>query len=107
MVDECIWHRQCCCCQSEAHTSGDHAVGAAVGSLVAYFARWRQWWRDSFPVTALWRTMCGRFVPPPDMTLLPGALLVRFTGDACEAMRRLLMFLTPLTGSAAITLRAV
>lgn len=69
-------------------------------------ARWRQWWRDSFPVTALWRTMCGRFMPPPDMTLLPGALLARFTGDAYEAMRRLLAFLTPLTGSAAITLQA-
>jgi len=69
-------------------------------------ARWRQWWRDSFAVTALWQTMCGRFMPPPDMTLLPGALLARFTGDACEAMKRLLEFLTPLTGSAAITLRA-
>lgn len=45
-------------------------------------------------------------MPPPDMTLLPSALLARFTGDAYEAMRRLLVFLTPLTGSAAITLRA-
>lgn len=69
-------------------------------------ARWRQWWRDRFPVSALWQTMCGRFMPPPDMALLPGALLARFTGDAYEAMRRLLVFLTPLTGSAAITLRA-
>jgi hypothetical protein len=69
-------------------------------------ARWRQWWRDSFPATALWQTMCGRFMPPPDMTLLPGVLLARFTGDAYEAMRRLLVFLTPLTGSSAITLRA-
>lgn len=45
-------------------------------------------------------------MPPPDMALLPGALLARFAGDVCEAMRRLLVFLTPLTGSAAITLRA-
>lgn len=45
-------------------------------------------------------------MPPPDMTLLPGALLARFTGDAYAAMKRLLVFLTPLTGSTAITLRA-
>ena len=69
-------------------------------------ARWRQWWRDSFPVTALWQTMCGRFMPPPAMTLLPGALLARFAGDGDAAMKRLLLFLTPLTGSAAIMLRA-
>ncbi|MDQ1818167.1 hypothetical protein RBA41_33200, partial [Massilia sp. CCM 9210] len=69
-------------------------------------ARWRQWWRDSFPVTALWQTMCGRFMPPPDMALLPGALLACFAGDGDAAMTRLLVFLTPLTCSAAITLRA-
>lgn len=69
-------------------------------------ARWRQWWRDSFPVTALWQAMCGRFMPPLDMAMLPGTLLARFTGDGSEAMRLLLKFLTPLTGSAAITLHA-
>ena len=51
-------------------------------------ARWRQWWRDSFPVTNLWQSMCARFMPPLDLALLPAALLARFTGDAYEAMRR-------------------
>jgi hypothetical protein len=49
--------------------------------------------------------MCARFMPPLDMGLLPAALLARFHGTSTEAMRRLLMFLTPLTGIAPITLR--
>ncbi len=67
--------------------------------------RWRQWWRDSFPVTSLWQTMCARFMPPLDVALLPSELLARFPGVANEAMLRLLVFLGPLTGSAPITLR--
>lgn len=67
--------------------------------------RWRQWWRESFPATGLWQAMCARFMPPLDMALLPGALLSRFAGSGDEAMRRLLMFLTPLTGTMSITLR--
>lgn len=56
-------------------------------------ARWRHWWRDRFPVTYLWQSMCARFMPPLDLALLPAALLARFTGDAYEAMRRLVVFL--------------
>jgi len=66
--------------------------------------RWRQWWREGFPATGLWQAMCARFMPPLDLALLPTALLSRFTGASNEAMRGLLMFLIPLTGSAAITL---
>ena len=62
--------------------------------------RWRLWWREHFPVTDLWRTLCARFMPPVDVALLPQALFARFGGSASEAMQRLLMFLAPLSGSA-------
>lgn len=67
--------------------------------------RWRQWWREHFPGTDLWQTMCARFMPPLDVALLPAALLARFAGVGDQPMRRLLMFLTPLTGAIPITLR--
>jgi hypothetical protein len=48
--------------------------------------------------------MCARFMPPLDTAQLPAALLSRFPGTDNEAMQRLLMFLTPLTGGVAVTL---
>lgn len=67
--------------------------------------RWRQWWRERFPDTNLWQTMHARFIPALDVDSLPAALLARFAGVGDEPMRRLLMFLTPLTGTVPITLR--
>ncbi|MBW3512061.1 hypothetical protein [Janthinobacterium sp. NKUCC06_STL] len=49
--------------------------------------------------------MCTRFMPPLDMALPPSVLLSRFAGCGDEAMRHLLMFLAPLTGSMPITSR--
>ncbi len=67
--------------------------------------RWRQWWRERFPATRLWQTMCARFTAPVDLALLPGTLLERFAGTSNEAMLCLLLFLRPLTGTSLITLR--
>lgn len=67
--------------------------------------RWRQWWRERFPSTDLWQTMCSRFMPAIDVVSLPSALLTRFDGVGALPMLRLLMFLTPLTGVVPITLR--
>lgn len=67
--------------------------------------RWRQWWRERFPGTDLWQTMCSRFMPAIDVVSLPSALLTRFDGVGALPMLRLLMFLTPLTGVVPITLR--
>lgn len=67
--------------------------------------RWRQWWREIFPGTSLWQTMCARFMPPLDVDSLPAALLARFCGLDNEPIQRLLMFLTPLTGATPITLQ--
>lgn len=34
--------------------------------------RWRQWWRQQFPLTPLWRAQCARFMPPVDTALAEG-----------------------------------
>lgn len=59
--------------------------------------RWRQWWRELFPITPLWQAACARFMPPVDLRLLPTSLIERFAGPAIDAMQRLLIFLSPLT----------
>ncbi|MDE8347178.1 MAG: hypothetical protein POH28_13545 [Acidocella sp.] len=59
--------------------------------------RWRQWWRELFPITPLWQASCARFMPPVDLRLLPLSLIERFAGIPEEAMQRLLIFLSPLT----------
>lgn len=59
--------------------------------------RWRGWWREQFPQTALWRADCARFMPPVPEDQLPGELIARFAGPAHEALMRLLSWLSPLT----------
>ena len=59
--------------------------------------RWRQWWIQHFPLTSVWQARCARFVPPVDTQSFPASLLECFTGDAAEALLRLLVFLAPLT----------
>lgn len=59
--------------------------------------RWREWWREQFPLTSLWQTTCARFMPPPETPLFPASLLERFAGDAAEALYRLLIYLSPIT----------
>ena len=72
--------------------------------------RWRQWWCELFPLTTLWQAMCARFMPAVVIALLPASLLERFGNSSGQALTRLLVFLSPLTVSAAvglsITLRA-
>ena len=67
--------------------------------------RWRGWWQAQFPLTALWRGACGRFMPPVATERLPVSALERFAGTPAPAMRHFLMFLTPLTVGRPITLR--
>ena len=58
--------------------------------------RWRQWWKDHFPVSTLWQASGASFMPPVTERF-PTSLLERFVGDAAEAMGHLLFFLTPIT----------
>jgi hypothetical protein len=66
--------------------------------------RWRQWWVEQFPLTPLWQASCARFMPPIDLVLLPTSLTERFAGSVDESMRRILLFLTPLTVGRPFTL---
>jgi hypothetical protein len=62
-------------------------------------ARWRAWWRTSFPATSWWRGARGRFAPPLLAASLPGALLERFGGDGFAPLVALLRFVSPITTS--------
>lgn len=83
-------------------------LGAQLGVARRTLERWRDWWREQFPLTPLWRSACARFMPPVAAEQLPGGLIDRFTGAAHEALMRLLVWLTPVTildaGPAAIEL---
>ncbi len=67
--------------------------------------RWRYWWDVHFPLTSLWQAACARFMPPVAIDQLPACLLERFAGAAGESLRRLLVFLSPLTVARPITLQ--
>ena len=61
-------------------------------------ARWRRWWQEVFPAGGCWQAGRGHFVPPMEVSRLPGALLGRFRGDDLEArLCPLLAFLLPET----------
>ncbi len=72
-------------------------LGLALGVARRTLTRWRQWWREQFPQTALWRATCARFMPPVPEQQLPGELIQRFTGPRHEALTRLLVWLCPVT----------
>ena len=72
-------------------------LGQAIGVARRTLARWRDWWREEFPQTALWRATCTRFMPPVSDALLPGELIPRFAGPSHEALMRLLVWLSPVT----------
>lgn len=67
--------------------------------------RWRRWWQVQFPLTALWRAACGRFMPPVATGDLPASARERFAGTSAQSMRHFLMFLTPLTVAPPITMQ--
>jgi len=60
--------------------------------------RWRQWWLSGFTITAVWRALRGRLLPPVAASELPGGLLQRVVAvDACSAMAMVLRWLAPLS----------
>ena len=61
-------------------------------------ARWRRWWRKIFPASRCWQANRGRFIPPVDISQLPGALLGRLRPeDLQHRVCLLLQLLAPLT----------
>ena len=72
-------------------------LGAALGVDRRTLARWRDWWCEHLPQTALWQATCALFMPPVPAVQLPGELIARFGGPAHEALMRLLVWLSPVT----------
>ena len=61
-------------------------------------ARWRRWWRKIFPASRCWQANRGHFIPPVDVSQLPGALLGRLSPeDLQHRVCLLLRLLAPLT----------
>lgn len=61
-------------------------------------ARWRRWWRKIFPASRCWQANRGHFIPPVDVSQLPGALLGRLRPeDLQHRVCLLLRLLAPLT----------
>jgi len=59
--------------------------------------RWRQWWRETFTVSAFWKAARARFMPPVPEEHLPLGLCERFEIDAPDGLVKLLRFLAPIT----------
>jgi len=65
--------------------------------------RWRRWWREVFINTVFWRQFKA-LVPILDQGHFPRDLLKAFHGNVENKMRKLLEFISPITGG---ILRAV
>jgi hypothetical protein len=83
-----------------ARHAGQNPGAARLSTTLAIplrtLERWRQWWKDQFPLSTLWQAAGARFMPPVTERF-PTRLLERFVGDAAAAMGHLLLFLTPIT----------
>ncbi len=68
-----------------------------LGVSRSTLARWCRWWR-TLSQTELWIGARGRLPVQLDEQALPASLLAYYAGSAADRMRRLLVFLAPLTG---------
>lgn len=69
-----------------------------LGVPVRTIERWRQWWLTRFTLTAVWRCLCGRFLPVVSASDLPGALLDRVVAaNEREAVAAIMGWLAPLS----------
>lgn len=60
--------------------------------------RWCRWWRETFPLTRFWQSVCERFMPPVTIGRLPQSLLERFEASAMtERLVQALRFIAPLS----------
>lgn len=71
-------------------------------------ARWRDFWREHFPHTALWRLMRGRFIRRV-IAELPRALFEAFihNPDSQEDWHQLLEFLSPITITGGLAIKGI
>ena len=80
-----------------ARTPGAQAVCALLDVPGRTLRRWRDWWRQDFPMTALWKAEVACYLPPVHREYLPLSLLTRFADPPVAAVLDGLALLTPLT----------
>lgn len=68
---------------------------AALGVCWRTLERWRTWWQETLPTTALWRG--AGLVPPLARRAMPCALLERFAGNDEARVLHALRWLAPVT----------
>lgn len=75
------------------------AVGRATGIAARTVRRWTSWWRSVFPSTRCWRSLMGRFAPPPpEVARLPASLAERLDESLGPAvLMQLARLLSPVT----------
>ena len=83
-------------------SASDRALREQLRIAAVTLKRWRAWWRETFPSTSFWQSMCERFMPLVAIAQLPQSLLERFetstmTGRLTQALR----FIAPLSRRAA------
>ena len=62
--------------------------------------RWRQWWREVFPQTDVWKLLRGYLAPPVAPEHLCQELVLRFqAGHSVKGLVNLLRFLSPVSVS--------
>ena len=77
------------------------AVSDRLAVSTRTLARWRTWWRETFPTTPFWRSARARFLPPVTSDDLPESLWARFGAPTCsERIAQILVFLSPLGSTA-------
>jgi hypothetical protein len=79
----------------------------SVGVSLRTLRRWRQWWRETFVDSRLWRGQRSCFVPPVQVAALPASLVERFAGDERQRLISALEFLSPLTTRSASAMAVV
>ena len=70
----------------------------AAGVSRRTLGRWRRWWREDFPASAVWRAAQCRLMPPAAASALPASLRPRFGETLQEQALGVLRLLLPLSG---------
>jgi len=84
-------------------SASTRALGDRLRVAAITLKRWRRWWREGFPSTPFWRSVCERFMPPVTISQLPQSLLDRFeTSAIAERLTQALRFIAPLSTRAMV-----